>query len=131
MTDKRYVYSADGENYMHDNPEDAMDEALSNCPEKEFAIGLELTYHKAVARDFVPADFFDVSDILEHACERADDEAGEWAEDFGYCTPAQREELETLVHAWANKTLTCAFYGIREDEEITFTVTEEMFMEYS
>lgn len=131
MTEKRYVYSADGENYNHDNPEDAMYEALSNCPEKEFAIGVELKYHKAVARDFVPSEFVDAHDVLENMRCRADDEGGEWAEDFGYCTPEQLEELDTLISAWANKTLTCSFYGIREDEEIVFTVTEEMFSEHS
>lgn len=130
MSEPRYVYSTDGETYNHDNPEDAIDDALTRCSSEDFKVGVELSYHKAIARDFVPSDFVDIDSIIDNMDCRATDEAGEWAEDFTYCSPEALDELEHLVSDWANRHLTCSFYGIREDEEITFTITEEMYEEY-
>ena len=130
MSEPRYVYSVDGETYNHDNLEDLIDDAITRCNSEIFEVGNELYYHKAIARDFVPSDFVNVDSILDDMDCRASDEGGEWAEDFTYCSKEAKEELDKLVSAWANKNLTCSFYGIRNDERMTFTITEELFEEY-
>lgn len=130
MSDPRYVYSVDGETYNHDNLEDTIDDAITRCSSEIFEVGNELCYHKAIARDFIPSDFVNVESILDDMDCRASDEGGEWAEDFTYCSKEAKDELEKLVSDWANKHLECSFYGIRNNELMTFTITEEMYEEY-
>lgn len=127
MTDSRYVYSSCGEVYNHETALEAIDDAILRCSAEDFKVGTELSYHKAIARDFIPSDFVNVDSILEDIDCRVSDEGGEWAEDFIYCSPEAKDELEQLVSDWANKHLTCSFYGIRNNEEISFLITEEMY----
>lgn len=129
MTD--IVYSHNGEDYNDHEVNDVIMTLVNQLHENEFHIGAELSYHKAEAVRFKPSDFVRVDSILEDLQCQADDEGGEYAEDFTYCTKEAQDELDKLVSEWADKYLDCHFYRVKNSEEVPFTVTKELYEEFS
>lgn len=128
MTNKRIVYSTDNENFNIDCEGEAIDTLISESFEP-LTVGQSLFYYVADAREFVPSDFvtdYRVEDLIENMNCSACDEAGEYAEDFGYCTKEDREELKGLIGAWADKHLTCSFWGVDNVREVELVITQEM-----
>ncbi|WCO82105.1 hypothetical protein vBPpSSYP_123 [Pseudomonas phage vB_PpS_SYP] len=112
----------------------AIDAALTLSLEaQELVPGIKLSYFRGDVVDFESADFItehQLDNFFEELNYAACDEAGEAAEDFGYHSAEARKELQDFMKAWANKHITCAFYGVRNVVEIKFTVTEQMFNEF-
>ncbi|AXF53066.1 MAG: hypothetical protein [Caudoviricetes sp.] len=128
----RKCYSTNNEDYRFDTLEDAQDDLINGLEDEFLKPGTELSVYEADAVDFEPSDFVTdhrVSNFLEDMSCAAQDEAGEHAEDFDYCTPEAREELKFFLKDWANRSLTAAFYGVRNEKEISFTLTQEMIDE--
>lgn len=125
------VYSANGEDFNDTEVNDVIQTIVSYLEsEDDWYVGAEFSYHKAEAVRFKPEDFIDVDDVLENMQCRADDEGGEYAEDFTYCDKKSQEELQSLLEAWANKHLTCNFYRVRNSEEVSFIVDEDMYNDF-
>lgn len=129
MKNQRIVYSTDDENFNIDSECEALQIAIDESYLTEIEVGDKVTYYKAVAREFEPSDFVTdhrINSFIEDMNCAACDEAGEYAEDFGYCDPAAKEELRTMIAQWADKHLTCSFWGVEKSEEIEVVVTQEM-----
>lgn len=123
------VYSHNGEDYNDHEVNDVIMTLVNQLPENEFYIGAELSYHKAEAVRFKPSDFVRVDSILEDLQCQADDEGGEYAEGFTYCTQEAQDELDNLVSEWVDKHLDCHFYRVKNSVEVPFTVTKELYEE--
>lgn len=123
------VYSHNGEDYNDHEVNDVIMTLVNQLDENEFYIGAELSYHKAEAVRFKPSDFVRVDSILEDLQCQADDEGGEYAEGFTYCTQEAQDELDKLVSDWADKHLDCHFYRVTNSVEVPFTVTKELYEE--
>lgn len=129
--DEMVVYSANGEDFNDTEVNDVIQTIVSYLEsEDDWHVGAEFSYHKAEAVCFKPEDFIDVDDVLENMQFRADDEGGEYAEDFTYCDKEARDELQSLLESWANKHLDCHFYRVRNSEEVSFIVDEDMYNDF-
>lgn len=125
------VYSANGEDFNDTEVNDVIQTIVSHLEsEDDWYVGAEFSYHKAEAVRFKPEDFVDVDDVLENMQCRADDEGGEYAEDFTYCDKEAQDELQSLLESWANKHLDCHFYRVRNSEEVSFIVDEDMYNDF-
>lgn len=125
-------YSTNGEDFHHLEFNEALDDLLNNLEDCFLVPGQELKIYEADAVEFVPSDFVTehrVQNFLEDMACAAADEAGEYAEDFDYCTQEAYDELKTLLSEWADRSLTAAFYGVRNDREIEVILTQEMIDE--
>lgn len=123
------VYSHNGEEYNDHTEQDVIMTLVNQLDHYEVYVGAELSYHKAEAVKFKPSDFVRVDSILEDLQCQADDEGGEYAEDFTYCSKEAQDELDKLVSDWADKHLDCHFYRVRNSVEVPFIVTKEMYEE--
>lgn len=125
---ERIVYSTDNENFNTDCAGDVIVDIINESFEP-LKVGDTITYYEAVARDFVPSDFitkYRIDSFIDDLNCAACDEAGEYAEDFGYCNPEDKEELRALIGAWADKHLTCSFWGVEKSKPVDVIVTQEM-----
>lgn len=125
---KRIVYSKDDENFNTDCLGDILVDIINERFD-ELKVGDTITYYEAVARDFVPSDFvtdYRVGSFLEGLNCAACDEAGEYAEEFGYCDKDAQTELRCLISEWVDKHLTCPFWGVGKSKQIDVVVTQEM-----
>jgi len=125
---ERIIYSKDNENFNTDCVGDIIVDIINESFE-ELKVGDTITYYEAVARDFIPSDFITdhrIDNFIDDLNCAACDEAGEYAEDFGYCNPEDREELKALIGVWADKYLSCSFWGVDKSKQIDVVVTQEM-----
>ena len=79
---------------------------------------------RSSASSFLP----DVSDVIEHMANAADDENSEFADNFPDTTKEQEAELERLMEpmkAWADRTCDVNFYTVLNKSIEAYTVTAE------
>lgn len=109
-------YSTDGENYIHTE----LGEVLY---EINYKVGTVI--HEACYKHPAPSSMFRINDMIENMQERADDEYGEYAEDFMYdLTEEQVKELDDLISNWLDKNVKVSFFQVYDVKEVV--VTEEM-----
>lgn len=128
----RKCYSTNNEDYRFETLEEAQDDLISNLETCFLYPGCELSVYEADAVDFEPSDFITdhrINNFLEDMSCAAQDEAGEYAEDFDYCSPEAYEELRMFLKDWSNRSLTAGFFGVRNEKEIHFTLTQKMIDE--
>lgn len=72
---------------------------------------------------YAPDQFFLAEDLIDGAWQRANDESGEYAEDYlADVTDEQKDELSQLILGWVEKhDLKPNFYGIKNSEEVAIT----------
>lgn len=119
----------------HTYEESAIDAALTSAFELgELKPGVKLSYWRGDVVDYVSSDFITdhrIENFFEDLNCAACDEVGEAADDFGYHSPEAGEELKKLLKDWMDKNVACTFYGVRNVVEIKFTVTQQMFDEFT
>lgn len=113
-------YSINGEDFQEGEASDALQDLYDRC---QLEIGTE--YRLGVAEKPDPADFFDVSHLIEQMQERAYDEGGEFAEDYlADLTEEQVHELDRVVKAWLTSVSpSVTFFSVKGIQ--TFSVTQE------
>lgn len=117
-------YSRNGEEFNHTELADLLEEMAGDGDLHEGA-----EYWEAEARHMESAHFFDAKDIIENAAERAYEEGGDYAEDFGDVSKEAVAELQELLSAWANKHCSVNFYTVHAPKKLT--VTAEQADEYA
>ena len=117
----KYVYSVDGDNYQYEEVGNVIDSIENDLVEGETALGK--TYYRGVAKKPLASSFCPDADwIFEHMAEQAQDEHGEWAEDFPErFTPDKKKELEKLIGDWCNANMEVTFYGVVDVKELVIT----------
>lgn len=117
-------YSRNGEEFNHTELSDLLEEMAGDGDLNEGA-----EYWEAEARHMEAADFFDAETVIENAAERAYEEGGDYAEDFGDVSKEAVAELDALLTAWANKHCSVNFYTVHAPKKMA--VTAEQAAEYS
>jgi hypothetical protein len=85
-----------------------------------------LVIYAAESMSCTASSYFDIENILEEADEEAYDEVGEtFNNDFSSCSTEAREELRTLLTAWAEKHVVTDYRRI-VGESHAVTITAEM-----
>lgn len=128
-----YVYSHDRENFCDENEHDAAISTFNCMRYEEYAeynAGDKITVYRAVkvpqtASGLVSGFMADY--VIEQMQCTADDECGEWAEDFtrGISDEA-KAELLAYIEQWADKHCDISFYGVTDIEEVEVVVTQDM-----
>lgn len=117
ITEKRYVYALDGENFIFESEEDVLEEAQGE--------GYSV-YQKGVVREVSPRDLIDVDDVQEILAYRAEDIAGEYAEFYPEFSDEAGKEMEDFLHQWIEKHCKPTFYLVEEVEELEVPPKEEL-----
>jgi hypothetical protein len=115
VADQEY-WSRDEENYSYDS----LDELLAT--HDDLVEGDTVYVGKGDTPD--PGSWVDADDILENLSCRAGDDCGEFADDYPDVTKEAKEELQTLLEAWARKYCTPTFYMIKEQREYEITAED-------
>lgn len=111
-------YSLNGEDYHHGRIGDALDDMAGD----EGGIEVGRVYWLATSKRPKPSSFFNVDSLLEDMQCQADDEGGEYAEDFlADLSPEKKEELRALVSAWLDANVTVGFFTVTNVAEQTVT----------
>lgn len=122
------VYSTDGEDFLHTELEDAIDDSLDSQDVEEGEVitiwSGETSKHRV--SDWVP----DMMDAIDNA---AYDECGEWADGWPSATDEQRQELQTatkkLADEWADKYgQQPGFFTVEDPEEMRIRIYWEKKM---
>ncbi|GGX11370.1 hypothetical protein GCM10007242_16860 [Pigmentiphaga litoralis] len=114
-------YSTNGEEYRSGELHDAIDELEQ---ESDGAALVGRSYWLGVSRKPKPSDFFSIDRLLEDMQEQADDQHGEFAEDFLTDLSTEKvNELQALIGAWIDANATVSFYRVHDTAE--FTITEQ------
>lgn len=116
--EKDYCYSVSGEQFGDDWNE-ILDELDIN---DDLLVGA--TYYRGVKKQHKPSYFFNIDAIIEGANERAYEEGGDFADDGVNCTPELQEELERIIHEWADKNLSVNFWNVVDIEKLTITAED-------
>ena len=71
-----------------------------------------------------PGMWICAEDVIEQLACRADDECGEFAEDYPDVSPDAQKELDDLLETWARKHCQPTFYVIRNAKEYVITAED-------
>jgi len=113
--DKKWCTSSDGEHYdseCFETKEEAIADRKNGYGGDPFYVGQ--------VRKIYTTQLFDVDWMLDSMSERAQEEAGDAAEDY-LCvlTKEQKEDLEKTIENWfKNNGLEPTFWGIENEEKI-------------
>lgn len=108
------IYSLNGEDYFEDFQDIITDE-----------VEVGGTYWEADKKTYAPSHFFSFAGMLEDLRDRAFEEAGDFAEDFGkFRSEHDRDACEAEIRAVLDKYLTCSFFTAKNPIECTFTKDE-------
>ncbi|KAF1366767.1 hypothetical protein [Yokenella regensburgei] len=79
-----------------------------------------------IARSAHPdlSELFDVNDLIEGAMGRADDIAGEYADDFPDITDEEKAELEKLILSYLKPLVPVTFYRVYDSQPYTITMAD-------
>ncbi|MDH1522574.1 hypothetical protein [Achromobacter mucicolens] len=113
-------YSLNGEDFQEGEASDALQDLYDSA---QLEVGTQ--YRLGVAEKPDPADFFDVSQLIEQMQERAHDVGGEFAEDYlTDLTDEQVLDLDRVVKAWLSSVNPqVSFFSVKQIQ--TFKVTQE------
>jgi hypothetical protein len=109
-------WSVDGESYIYGSLAELLE---SN---EDIEAGTEVHFGTAVTPD--PAMWVDADDVIDQIACSANDECGEWAEDYPDVTAEAKDELNTLLQAWARKHCMPTFWSIRDSKSYTVTAAD-------
>lgn len=114
---------AAGSIYWSRNEEHYLYESLGELLDDHDDIEAEDTVHYGTAEIPNPTDWVDAEDVIEQLACRAQDECGEWAEDYPDVTVEAKVELTELLETWVVKYCQPTFWTIKDVK--TYEVTAE------
>lgn len=116
MTERKIVYSKDGEDFSYDDPHDIFD-SMYACGD----LIAGATYYEGVGVQRKPSYYFSIDSLTESMSDAAYDDGGEYAEDFPDASKAQWGELEDSINEWLDKNLSVNFWNVVDvvEREVT------------
>lgn len=114
-------YSLNGEDYNYTD----LGEALTTLGDDSVnGLQVDMTYYAGDSRKRAPSFYFSMDSLLENMGEAANDEAGEYADDFPDMSKEKQAELQSIISNWLDRNVEVSFFTVKNPTTVKVTAQD-------